>query len=344
MKNALKVALGATIVYILINCYSNRYNVKERDIENRLATTPITRTISGIEYKINDFMMTQITKDADNEASFGVMADCHGYYKNAKEFAELFKNQEVNGIVILGDSAQQFRQKSDPRLTSNEEIFKCVEAAAVTGLPVYVIPGNHDTRTDYAKAMQDLQKKYSNVFDLSTIRVVDGDDFDFVSNPFGTDFTYDGSDNFKGSKQDIIAISNYVKLLTDNDAKILLTHQPPRCKGKNGIDVTYDGRNVGDKTLDRVVRENNLNVFLAHIHEAGGRSNGAGGIGNWHSKPSEQIRLNPGAVCPWNYIDSSSRDGTTFYAGMAALVYIKGKELTYHTFTLREGELMERMR
>ncbi len=52
----------------------------------------------------------------------------------------------LDGIILLRDYAQAFREKLHPKLSSYDEIVKCVEAAAKTGLPVYVIPGNHETR------------------------------------------------------------------------------------------------------------------------------------------------------------------------------------------------------
>ena len=47
-------------------------------------------------------------------------------------------------------------------------------------------------KEDYQGAIKCLSKKYPNIFDLSKIRVVDGDDFNFISNPYGNDegFSY----------------------------------------------------------------------------------------------------------------------------------------------------------
>jgi len=304
---------------------------KEENLEKKVTNvTPIVRTINGVDYQINGNKLTQMTEDEDNIARFGVIADPHGFYENVEAFSKHFEQRGVDGIILLGDYAQHFREKPNPKLSDYDEIVMCLENAAKTGLPIYVIPGNHEMKKDYKRAMKRLSKKYKNIFDLSEIRIVDGDDFDFVSNPFGTDFTYP-NESFRATPEQIRKIGEYIKLLqTDDDPEILLTHQPPRCRGRYGIDVVYSGNHVGDKTLNEIMRKSGIKFSLSgHIHEAGGRGVTSEGKLVKQNTFSDDLRFNPGSACPWKYLDGK------IYNGMAGILTIKGNQVKYKVISLK---------
>ena len=288
------------------------------------------RKINNIEYEININKLTQKTEDEDKVASFGVISDTHGFYENVNVFSETFKKQGLDGIIMLGDYAQHFRKKPHPDLRDYDEIVMCLEAAAKTGLPVYVVPGNHDMRKDYERAINQLFKKYIHIFDLSKIRIVDGDDFDFVSNPFGTDFTYLG-ESFRGTLEQIRQIKEYAKLLkNDDDPEVLVSHQQPRCNGKGGIDMTFDGKNVGEETLDKIMKECEIKLSASgHIHEAGGRACTSNGELINPNVLSEDLRFNPGAASPWEYPNGKT------YNGIAGILTIEGNRAKYEIISLK---------
>lgn len=319
---------------------------KEENLEKKVANvTPIVKTIKGIDYQINGNKLIQKTEDEDNIARFGVIADPHGFYENVKVFSEYFEQQGVDGIILLGDYAQHFREKPNPKLSDYDEIIWCLENAAKTGLPIYIIPGNHEMKKDYKKAMKQLSKTYKNIFDLSEIRIVDGDDFDFVSNPFGTDFTYP-NESFRGTPEQIRKIIEYVKQLQkDDDPEILISHQPPRCKSNYGIDVVYGGNHASDEgqtsnndgydndgyaTLDKIMREKGIKFSLSgHIHEAGGRGVTSEGALVLQDSFSSDLRFNPGSAAPCEYLDGK------FCKGMAGILTVEGDKAEYRIITLK---------
>jgi Icc-related predicted phosphoesterase len=287
---------------------------------------PIIRTVHGSQYELYEDKLVQITHDADTTAKLGVISDPHGCYEHVKIFADYFSKQAVDAIVLLGDLAQHSRKKPHPELSDSDEIVKCITEAAKTGLPVYVIPGNHELKQDYYAALAQFANT-ANVFDLSKIRAVDGDDYDLVSNPYGTDFGY-SSDGFLGTQ--LQKISGYIKLLQkDSDPEILVTHQPPKSIGKSGIDVVYGGSNVGDAALDKIMKENNIKFSLSgHIHEAGGRAVNSLGVPIPQEVFSEDLRLNPGAGSPWGYLNGKN------YAGMAGILTIDKNKAKYRIIAL----------
>lgn len=313
----------------------------EGGLEDKLNhSNPIVRTINGIDYEINGNRLIQKTEDEDKTAKFGVISDPEGFYKNVEAFSKHFKQQKLDGIIMLGDYAQHFRKKPNPRLSDYDEITMCLENVAKTGLPIYVIPGNHEMRKDYERAMEQLSKKYKNVFDLSKIRIVDGDDFDFVSNPFGTDFTY-LDESFKGSPEQIRKIGEYAKSLQKNDdPEILLTHQPPRCRGKYGIDVVHGGGHASDVRgvsrdndgyglLDKTMRKNKIKFSLSgHIHEAGGKGVTSNGRLVNPNTFSDDLRFNPGSAGPWRYLNGE------VYNGMAGIITVENEKVKYETLSL----------
>lgn len=289
-----------------------------------------SRDINGVTYEIDGNKLMQKTEDEDKTVSFGVIADPHGYYENVEAFSNHFKDLGLDGIIMLGDYAQRkTERKRDPNLSMHDEIMFCLGAAAKQGLPVFVIPGNHDMKKDFEKALDELSKKYSNIFDLSKIRIIDGDDFDFVSNPYGTDFTYkEGS--FKGTVEQIREIVEFAKQLKqDDDPEILLTHQPPKGVGEYSVDFTRNKENVGDETLDKIMFEEGLIPFSlsGHIHEASGGVTSEGG----YVPPdtfSGDLRFNPGSACPWTILNGKK------HKGMAGILIVNGDQAKYQTLTL----------
>ena len=293
---------------------------------------PKSLTINKELFIVDDVSVKQITKDFDQEAKLGVLSDAHGYYEHVYKISELFKREKVDAIVMLGDYAQHTRKKPRPELSDTDEIYLCIEAAAKMGIPVYVIPGNHETKQDYNTALYVLSIKYDNIFDLSKIRIVDGDDFDLISNPYGDDQTY-SSDGFKGNKKTIEKIKELVSAFRqnkkNNDPEILITHQPPRGKSVQDIDTVFTGQNVGSEILDEVMRAASLRFsFSGHIHEAGGRAADSEGKMVEQDMFVEEMRFNPGSASPWQYLTGQEAKA------MAGIVTINRTKMSYKSIEM----------
>src|SRR4030042_290625 len=299
-KTFIKLLLVSLIFFLgLAGCVSD-ISVETKLTEQKLDET---RIINGIEFEIQGDRLTEISSVADN-FKFGVMADPHGYSENVGYFSAIFKEKGVKAIIILGDLAQHYRTKPHG-LPDQEEIETCIEAAAKTGLPIFVIPGNHDFTYFYNKALKNISIKYSNVFDLSRIRTLDLKGVNFVSNPYGPygPYGYDAGTFLKSETQIKKQVLSYFTSFQDNEIVFVLSHIPPRCQGKHGIDCNLSRSNEGTKSLSE------FPGLYGHIHEARGGCDSDGNRIVEHTN-SKSLRLNPGAVCPWRYNDGNRREGS----------------------------------
>lgn len=331
MGNIQKLIAGTLITLGALSLfgYWNKSNAQDSQIKKE----SIVRTLNGVDYEVQGDKLIQKTEDEDKTARFGVIADPHGFYEHVDIFSKHFKKKGLDGIVLLGDYAQHFRQKPHMGMSDYDEIVKCLEAAAKTGMPVYVIPGNHEMKVDYEKAIETLSQNYNNIFDLSKIRIVDGDDFDFVSSPNGNDngFSY-FSDSFLGNNKKIMnEIIKYSKQLKqDDDPEVLITHQPPKCKGKYGIDVIPNGKKVGNDHTDKAMKTAEIDFSLSgHIHEAGGRGCTSKGKLVKPKVFSDDLRFNPGSAGPWRYLTGE------VFKGMAGIFTIEGNKAKYDIIVLK---------
>ncbi|MBT5021876.1 hypothetical protein HOK51_00605 [Candidatus Woesearchaeota archaeon] len=304
--------------------------------ENNQTNNPSARsniiTINNIEYKLENNTLTQLTLDQDNIAKFGVLADSHGHCTHVEKFAESFLDENVDGIIFLGDIANRYRPRYNPKISYRDEIKNCVEAAAQTNLPVYVIPGNHETKKDYYEIIEELieQYNYTNIIDMSTTRIVQGDDFDLISNPYGNDYTFQ-DEGFKETENDKNNIEELIKLINqDSELDILISHQPPQGNSNLGIDFASK-KNVGSENLNNIMINNNISISLSgHIHEAGGKAVTSEGIIVPENTFSSDLRLNPGSVEPWTYQFGN------FEQGLASIITIEGQQLKYEILIITD--------
>jgi Icc-related predicted phosphoesterase len=273
-------------------------------------------TIDNNNYKIENNHLQQLTNDDDKIATFAVFSDIHGHTDNFKLLLE--KTKDIDSIIILGDTAEHFREKPDKNRTDYDEIYTTLLIASNTNLPIFIIPGNHDLKEPYYKVIQDINKK--NIIDMSIIRTFDGDDFDLISNPYGDDFTYPKG-SFQTTEENFNELIN--KINKDNSPDILISHQPPKGNSINDIDVIRDRTNVGSNKLNNLIIENAIRfVFAGHIHEAGAKAVNLDGPLQQNTF-SYYARLNPGSVMPWLYLDNKTRIAS------AAIVTINDSRMKY---------------
>ncbi|MBI4441530.1 metallophosphoesterase [Candidatus Woesearchaeota archaeon] len=254
-------------------------------------------------------------KDANQRKTFGVITDTHGHGENAQYFAQQFTKRGVDGIILTGDIADRMSW-----ITGDGKGENVIRILAKTGLPIYVLPGNHDPRLYYEPAIATLRKQHPNIIDLLSCRKIDGIGFDFVSNPYGIGRSYYLSGYYASEK----TYAELEQLLTHGDDPLLLiTHQPPKCPGRYGTDYTMEGSNDGDPRLDEIMRQHKVHFSLSgHIHSA---TNGCDADGNRmrEKAPAASLRLNPGAALP-----HMTRTGK-YSAGKAAIIILEKKHMQY---------------
>lgn len=310
-------ALLGALLTSAFGCSKNPETI-EAKVEAKVENVPVVKVIDGQQYRFEASKVTQLSSNNDN-LSFGILSDIHGDNSNVKYFVDEFQKRKVKGIIISGDLAERLRNN----IADDIEMEEVLEEAAKSGLPIYVIPGNHDLRKDYEKALRDLSSKYPNLIDMSTVRVVDGMGVDIVSCPLMDDhFSVVYGRGFVGDCADLDTLVKQT-----NDAVIVVSHQPPLGKGSQGIDyVPTIPKNVGSAELLAEMNQVGVKVgVFGHIHEAGGRATTLDGKAVAQGEYSSELLLNPGPASSWQRMLATG-DSTT---GMAGILTVKGKEAKY---------------
>src|SRR3989344_1644820 len=109
-----------------------------------------TVNLNGIEYKIQDGVISQATK-GDGQIKLGVMADLHAHQRNSQYFANQLNKGGVNVYFLAGDLSHSFGDYEGAKDDFNE-ILSVVEPVAATGNLVLAVPGNHEQRNAYTNA------------------------------------------------------------------------------------------------------------------------------------------------------------------------------------------------
>ena len=319
LKRLLALGLIGTLAIGIAGCKKETPNL-EAKVEQ---IAPVTRTINGHQYKFEGSKVTELTSDEDNQASYGVISDVHGEAGKAKFFAEEFKKRGVDGIILTGDlpSNEGLRHGRTDSMADKSEIKEVLEAVAQTGLPIFVIPGNHEQKPDYTSALAEVTTKYGNVIDMTKFRVFDGDDADFVSLPGYQTFKIPGRqfipDNGYWAKPEFVQSTGKLRNGLD-DAVVLITHGCGKTNSNPGPATIYNGRDVGDEATTEMMKQNTISFAVCgHIHEAGGLAATYDGKAVKPGEWSKQFSANFGGLEQWKHVD-----GTT-YNGMAGILTVK---------------------
>lgn len=307
------------------------------NLESKIQTAPIVRTINGEEYRFEGNKVSQLSSDEDNEVKYGVISDAHGEVEKARVFAQKFKEMGVNGIILPGDlpSNEALRYGQRDSNPDRNEIKKVLEAVAKIGLPVFVIPGNHERKPDYESALAEVTAKYENVIDMTQFRVFDGDDADFVSLPGYQTFRIPGRqfipDDGYWTKPDFIRATGKLREGLD-DAVVLIAHGSGKTNtdGKAGPATIYSGNDVGDVTTTRMMRENNIPfAVVGHIHEAGGFAATYDGKQVRQGEWAGQFTANFGGLERWKHLNGET------YNGMAGVLIVKSNQAKFDMIYLK---------
>ena len=234
--------------------------------------------------------------------------------KNLEIFVEAFKKAGVRAIIVDGDSAYGV----DDQDTTLAEVFSFL---GDQGVPVYVVIGNSESRSAFNRGLLTAWRKNKSVINLDLVRRVDGDGFTLVSLPgyFDKRFIAETS----GCNYKVEDAQELARLARDATAPVVLvTHGPPRQEGKLSLDVTLDGKNVGDPDLAKAIADAKINFgVFGHILEAGGRATdleGKKAIKPGAAAPALFVNPGPAFADPWGM-----NDGRTS-RGMAAILTLKG--------------------
>ncbi len=224
--------------------------------------------------------------------------------------AEL-KRRGADVIVVAGDLGD-----------NPDEQETLLGVVSDTGLPVLVVAGNREVRSDLDAAEAEVRKKGGRIVDLSRTRVVELGDATVVGLP-GTferrQLHADGACIYV--QRDIDAVAAALDRI--QPPALLVAAVPPRGQDAKALDVS-EGQNVGDPRLSPLLQKAPFGIF-GQVWESGGKAVDGRGVPIPARVESERLYLNPGAAdrTPW-----PMSDGTTV-AGQAALLTVRGRRASW---------------
>ena len=230
---------------------------------------------------INLILITSCGKDLqinENEIiRFGVITDIQGNNSNLEFFMNQFinnKNQSenVDAVLVLGDlndmadfvAGSDFDEmKSVLRKILDNSDYYDNKTNSTKKVPVYVIPGNHEAKAGYVKAIKAMKIvfKHENLHDLSDWNIVKFDvkkenksfsvnlipipgyHLKKFTNPNG--YLYDNND-----------LSELEKKINNSELNLIVAHGSPKGKSKKSIDALVDGKNVGNQKINDLILGN----------------------------------------------------------------------------------------
>lgn len=235
-------------------------------------------TINNSNYSISkkEIMQTKSSFLEDGQIKIGVVSDIEGAVENAVNSADKLKKQDIDAIIIAGDCYENEQIRRNPvypySTDNDQEMFDDIEPYAKLGVPVFVIPGNHETKSVYNETIKKLQEKYPNVLDIKD-KIADLKGVNIIGMGGYHDSRFTASGGFLLSDTDYKkATENLTEMQKQKELDIFVTHGPP--KSKTIIDYVEGAGHVGDEEISKIMNENlekMINVH-GHIHEGGNNS------------------------------------------------------------------------
>jgi Icc-related predicted phosphoesterase len=289
--------------------------------------TPKTFEVKGRKLELTGTKLTESTSDPDAKAIIGVMAnikeDTPENLANLNHFLAMFKQANVEAIVVVGDLAE-----------TRDQIMNVVKPIADVGVPVFAVIGNREAKGDFNDALGAFADKP--VFNMNQVRLAVLDDVAFVSVPGYYDKAFiHATEGCNYLPEDLEATKPIVQAAGDKPV-VLLSHGGPRQEGADALDRTAEQANVGDPALTKFLRETGVKFgVFPNIHESGGRGTDLTGTKLLPQKTMhEELYMNPGAV---DAVSWPMNDGTRS-VGMAAVLTIDGKKASFEATRIEEKQ------
>ncbi len=286
-------------------------------------------TINHQQYQFSNQTVRQLTHDEDQQARYGVISDIHGEVERIAPFIKELKKRNIEALLVPGDLVknEELRYGRVDQQNDEQELEAVLKELGKSDLPVFVIPGNHETQDEWKTAMENIHSAYPNIIDMNKYRGVDGDDADIVSLPGyqireipGRKFIPD--DGFWASPAMIDKLATQRQGL--DDVVVLLTHGPPATGVNPGPGTVSSGEDVGDKYTATAMKQDNISfAVVGHIHEAGGYAATLDG------KIVHEGEWSTGFVANFGTLETWKNNNGKTYNGMAGVLTIDGKRAKY---------------
>jgi Icc-related predicted phosphoesterase len=283
-------------------------------------STPRTLSAGGMEFEHKGSVLARRGAPWQGPLKIGVLGAIKDAgpetRSNVRQAAAQFARAGVHVVVANGDIVGDETSALVPVVQMLREELR---------VPVFAHAGNYEWTTAFTEAFAADEERFPHVFNMNLIWHVDLGGVHLLSLPGYHDrrFAQPGSCHYDAD--DVAALTSYARALTAaGDVVVLTAHGPPRGAGKGALDVTFDGDNVGDPQINRLLQEADIRVgVFSHILEAGGRAAadaaGAAPLALPMKKGAPRLVVNVGSASsfPWRLLDGSSS------TGMAAIVTVE---------------------
>lgn len=290
------------------------------------------KEINGVQYHFAADRISMLRDDYDSKTSYGLLADTHGQIDKISYFVEEFKRLNVDGILVAGDLVNnEHFSKRGILWKDQDEMEAVLKSLGESGLPVFIITGNHDRLVDYDTAFSKLSSIYPNLIDMNEYRSFDGDDLDIISLPGYTDKKFTAPGAFYADEEYVRETSKYADGL--DDPIVLLAHGPAYTTGSlsNGPGTIYSRSDVGDRTTAEMMKHAGFSYgIIGHIHEAGGLAATLSGVAVKPNTWAEEFVINVGGLEDWTLLDG------TKHQGMAGILTVDGELAKYNLIYYQE--------
>jgi Icc-related predicted phosphoesterase len=237
---------------------------------------------------------------ASDSLEIGVLSDIHGNLDAMNHL--LNQMQDVDVIVVIGDMVlnEKLRYGKQDTINDEEELISILKDINTfitqNDIPVYIIPGNHETKESYRNAFETFEAKskmkninetinvnIENIKDMSNGGIINIKGFTISFLP-GYYTKTNANQKFLPDDGFFLSDQQMENLILPN-VDLIVSHGPP--KTEEIIDKIYSGSNVGSKKMRDLMLKNNIKYgIFGHIHEGKGTA-----------KPTKgSVWFNPGAV------------------------------------------------
>lgn len=289
--------------------------------------TPLDIEAGGHRYRLHGHRLTQLDADKDKILRVGVIsATKDDRAETLAAMAKLIswlKRKKMDVLVVNGDIASH-------EIDVDEKIFP---ALAASGVLTIVVAGNTESCGYFNRAATKVAAEHPNLINGNYVRQIELEDGVLYTLPGYHDRRFvhtSGAAHY--DKDDLFELRRMIR--AGPGPKILVSHGPPKMKGRKGIDIASGAGHVGDPAMTDVIQGAKVKFgIFGHILEAGGR--GSNLKGNRRRKPKKwhkSLYVNAGTANtdPWTMLN-----GKTSY-GMGLLYEIKGNRARYRVHRLKE--------
>lgn len=295
--------------------------------------------IEGHNFSAAGNVMKEYQNISDDTEVIGIIGDPHGLFDKASKAAQELKANGVDEIFLIGDLAlnTELRYGIKNNISLEEQVYHVLIEVAKTKLPIFVIPGNHETKESYQNAIEKARDSYSNIIDMTKYKVFEKGSLDFIFLPGyqvieSKNRRFIPKEGYYASTEMMCDIGRIAyDLNVKNNTVVLVTHGSPFTGAVRGPGTTYDGRDIGDKVISEIMNNAGIKFSVSgHIHEAGGNGATLNGKSVGENELSDELHLNAGTLETWKNIDGNTHEG------MAAILTIKEGKASYRMIKIEK--------